>query len=76
LFSTPEGAHSLEEMWENTEESGSRRARYHLAMMRTDYLVNADPSDDEIDRALLRNVCRCGTYQRIRKAIHRAAQEG
>ncbi len=38
----------LEEMWENTEESGSRRARYHLAMMRTDYLVNADPSDDGI----------------------------
>jgi len=35
----------LEEMLENAEESGSRRAHYHLAMMRTDYLVNADPSD-------------------------------
>ena len=37
---------------------------------------NPDPTDEEIDRALLRNICRCGTYQRIRKAIHRAAQEG
>lgn len=35
-----------------------------------------DPTDEEIDRALARNVCRCGTYQRIRTAIHRAAREG
>jgi isoquinoline 1-oxidoreductase subunit alpha len=37
---------------------------------------NPDPSDEDIDRAMLRNICRCGTYQRIRKAIHRAAREG
>ena len=37
---------------------------------------NPDPTDDEIDTAMLRNICRCGTYQRIRKAIHRAAKEG
>ena len=35
-----------------------------------------DPSDDEIDAALAGNLCRCGTYQRIRSAIHRAAKEG
>ena len=34
---------------------------------------NADPSDAEIDRAMT-NICRCGTYQRIRSAIHRAAE--
>ena len=33
-----------------------------------------DPSDDEIDAARSGNVCRCGTYQRIREAIHLAAQ--
>lgn len=33
------------------------------------------PSDTEIDAAMSHHVCRCGTYQRIRKAIHRAAQE-
>lgn len=33
---------------------------------------NPDPDDGEIDRAIT-NICRCGTYPRIRKAIHRAA---
>lgn len=37
---------------------------------------NPNPSDDEIDAAMAGNLCRCGTYQRIRRAIHRAAQEG
>jgi aerobic-type carbon monoxide dehydrogenase small subunit (CoxS/CutS family) len=31
------------------------------------------PSDAEIDTAMTGNICRCGTYQRIRRAIHRAA---
>ncbi|HJQ66424.1 MAG TPA: (2Fe-2S)-binding protein [Gemmatimonadales bacterium] len=34
-----------------------------------------DPGDDEIDRAMT-NICRCGTYQRVRRAIHRAARGG
>jgi aerobic-type carbon monoxide dehydrogenase small subunit (CoxS/CutS family) len=37
--------------------------------------VNRDPSDADIDNALSGNICRCGTYVRIRKAIHRAAAE-
>ena len=32
-----------------------------------------DPSDADIDAAMAGNVCRCGTYQRIRAALHRAA---
>ena len=32
-----------------------------------------NPTDLEIDDAMSGNLCRCGTYQRIRKAIHRAA---
>lgn len=35
---------------------------------------NASPSDDDIDRAMSGNICRCGTYVRIRKAIHTAAE--
>src|SRR5881296_2910774 len=31
------------------------------------------PTDDDIDKAMTGNICRCGTYPRIRKAIHRAA---
>jgi isoquinoline 1-oxidoreductase subunit alpha len=37
---------------------------------------NSNPSDAEIDAAFSTNLCRCGSYQRIRKAVHRAAQEG
>lgn len=32
------------------------------------------PSDTDIDEAMCGNICRCGTYQRIRQAIHRAAE--
>jgi aerobic-type carbon monoxide dehydrogenase small subunit (CoxS/CutS family) len=33
-----------------------------------------DPTDDDINRALSGNICRCATYPRIRRAIHRAAE--
>jgi isoquinoline 1-oxidoreductase alpha subunit len=33
-----------------------------------------NPSDDDIDIAMAGNICRCGTYPRIRKAIHMAAE--
>ena len=35
---------------------------------------NPAPSDADIDRTMSGNICRCGTYQRIRQAIHRAAR--
>jgi isoquinoline 1-oxidoreductase alpha subunit len=36
--------------------------------------ANPAPSDEQIDAAMT-NICRCGTYQRIRAAIHRASEE-
>jgi isoquinoline 1-oxidoreductase alpha subunit len=36
---------------------------------------NKKPSDQDIDTAMQGNLCRCGTYQRIRAAIHEAAEE-
>ena len=44
-------------------------------MMRATALLarNPEPSDEEIDRDMAANICRCGTYTRIRKAIHSAA---
>jgi aerobic-type carbon monoxide dehydrogenase small subunit (CoxS/CutS family) len=36
--------------------------------------ANPNPSDADIDQAMRRNICRCGVYQRIRKAVHRAAE--
>lgn len=38
--------------------------------------ANPQPSEADIDTAMRRNICRCGVYQRIRKAIHRAAELG
>ena len=40
-----------------------------VALLKT----NPNPSDDDIDEAMSDNVCRCGTYLRIRRAIKRAA---
>jgi isoquinoline 1-oxidoreductase alpha subunit len=36
--------------------------------------ANPAPSDADIDTAMSGNLCRCGTYPRIRHAIHRAAE--
>ena len=37
--------------------------------------ANPAPNDDDIDSALSANLCRCGTYPRIRRAVHRAAAQ-
>ena len=34
-----------------------------------------NPTDQQIDAAMSGNICRCGTYDRIRKAVHKAAEE-
>lgn len=34
------------------------------------------PTDAQIDEAMSGNICRCGTYPRVRRAVHRAAREG
>ncbi|HEX7025213.1 MAG TPA: (2Fe-2S)-binding protein [Gemmatimonadales bacterium] len=46
-------------------------------IMRAAYLLTTSPrpSDADIDETMSENLCRCGTYQRIRRAIHRAAGE-
>jgi len=46
-------------------------------IMRAAFLLaqHPKPSDDDIDAVMSENLCRCGTYQRIRRAIHRAAGE-
>ncbi len=37
---------------------------------------NPNPTDHDIDASLDSHVCRCGTFQRMRRAVHRAASEG
>jgi len=38
--------------------------------------TNSAPSDADVDQAMAGNLCRCGTYNRIRQAIHTAARKG
>jgi len=37
--------------------------------------VNDNPSEEEIDDAMVRNICRCGTYQRIKNAINHSVEQ-
>jgi aerobic-type carbon monoxide dehydrogenase small subunit (CoxS/CutS family) len=74
---SPDGLNALQRAWiaESVPQCGycqSGQIMTAAALL----AENPDPTDDEIDTAMLRNICRCGTYQRIRKAIHRAAKEG
>ena len=66
-------SHPVQQAWieENVPQCGYCQAGQVMAV--ADLLSRiADPSDDDIDREIT-NLCRCGTYYRIRRAIHRAA---
>jgi isoquinoline 1-oxidoreductase alpha subunit len=72
-----EGLHPLQQAWlaESVPQCGYCQPGQIMtaAALLTE---NPNPSDDEIDAAMSGNLCRCGTYQRIRRAIHRAAEAG
>lgn len=69
------GEHPLQEAWAeaNVPQCGYCQAGQ---IMQAAVLLKETPhpSDGEIDEAMEGNICRCGTYQRIRKAIHIAAK--
>lgn len=73
---SPDVSHPLQEAWleENVSQCGYCQPGQ---IMNAAALLqkNPAPSDAEIDAAMGDVLCRCGTYQRIRKAIHRAAGE-
>jgi aerobic-type carbon monoxide dehydrogenase small subunit (CoxS/CutS family) len=68
------GLHAVQEAWvaENVPQCGYCQAGQ---IMSTVCLLRKkpDPTDDDIDAVLSANLCRCGTYPRIRRAVHRAA---
>jgi aerobic-type carbon monoxide dehydrogenase small subunit (CoxS/CutS family) len=72
---SPSSTHRVQKAWvaEEVPQCGycqSGQIMAAAALLR----ANAQPSDADIDAAMT-NICRCGTYQRIRAAIHRAAKE-
>lgn len=73
---SPDGSHPVQRAWmeEDVAQCGYCQAGQIMAAAAL-LAATPRPSDEEIDRALAGNLCRCGTYQRIRAAIHRAAGE-
>jgi len=72
---SPDGSHPLQQAWveEGVSECGYCQPGQILTAV--DLLSrNPNPSDEEIDDAMSRVLCRCGSHNRIRRAIHRAAQ--
>lgn len=70
-----DGRHPLQLAWieENTPQCGycqSGQIMSAAALLAS----HPTPSDADIDQAMSGNLCRCGTYQRIRRAIHRASR--
>ena len=71
-----DGDHPVQQAWiaEQVPQCGYCQSGQ---IMRAVYLLKEKPkpSDADIDEVMSQNLCRCGTYQRIRRAIHRAAGE-
>ncbi|NLP64658.1 (2Fe-2S)-binding protein [Paraburkholderia sacchari] len=71
---TPDALHAVQAAWrdEDVPQCGycqSGQIMSAAALLAT----NHNPGDSDIDTAMAGNICRCGTYDRIRRAIHRAA---
>jgi isoquinoline 1-oxidoreductase alpha subunit len=70
-----DGLHAVQQAWVevNTPQCGYCQPGQIMSAAAL-LAVNAAPSDADIDAAMAGNLCRCGTYARIRKAIRRAAE--
>ena len=73
---SPDGSHPLQKSWIEEHVTQCGYCQPGQIMSAAALLQkNPQPSDEDIDAAMSDVLCRCGTYQRIRKAIHRAAEE-
>jgi isoquinoline 1-oxidoreductase alpha subunit len=67
------GLHVLQQAWIAEEVPQCGYCQTGQIMTAAALLKTPNPSDEQITQAMNGNLCRCGTYERIRKAIHRAA---
>jgi isoquinoline 1-oxidoreductase alpha subunit len=68
------GLHPVQQAWEEEQVAQCGYCQSGQIMSATALLAkNPNPTDPQIDRAMAGNICRCGTYLRVRRAIHRAA---
>lgn len=74
---SPDGTHAVQDAWVAAEVPQCGYCQPGQVMAAAALLARKPaPTDADIDASMSGNLCRCGTYQRIRQAIHRAAQEG
>jgi isoquinoline 1-oxidoreductase subunit alpha len=71
---SPDGSHPVQKAWiaEDVPQCGYCQSGQIMSAVAL-LAKKPQPTDADIDDAMSGNICRCGTYQRIRKAIHRAA---
>jgi isoquinoline 1-oxidoreductase alpha subunit len=69
-----DGSHPVQQAWiaEDVPQCGYCQSGQIMSAVAL-LTKKSNPTDSDIDDAMSGNICRCGTYQRIRKAIHRAA---
>ncbi len=72
---SPDRSHPVQRAWIEVDVPQCGYCQSGQIMSASALLAtNPKPSDADIDAAMRGNICRCGTYQRIRQAIHRAAE--
>jgi len=72
---TPEAMHAVQAAWVEHQVAQCGYCQSGQIMQAASLLaVNPDPSDEDIDYAMSGNLCRCGTYVRIRAAVKTAAK--
>jgi isoquinoline 1-oxidoreductase subunit alpha len=73
---SPDGRHPVQRAWLSHDVAQCGYCQTGQIMQAASLLARTpNPSDQDIDRAMTGNICRCGTYQRIRAAIKTAAKE-
>jgi isoquinoline 1-oxidoreductase alpha subunit len=71
---SPDALHALQQAWVDHQVAQCGYCQSGQIMQAADLLATtAEPTDAEIDAAMAGNLCRCGTYPRIRAAVHAAA---
>ena len=71
---SPDGSHPVQVAWQEIDVPQCGYCQAGQIMSAAALLArNSNPSDADIDSAMNGNICRCGTYNRIREAIHKAA---
>jgi aerobic-type carbon monoxide dehydrogenase small subunit (CoxS/CutS family) len=69
-----DGSHPVQQTWAAVDVVQCGYCQSGQIMAAAALLAeNPDPTDADIDAALSGNICRCGTYQRVREAVHAAA---